>query len=98
MEGLKIYSRLKKAIPQIGLSALYEPMLKALQNGNGHPYSKVFSKEGQKVWKSNHQEIQGLIELCTNKGIDQEWVSSKEIRELSKFGLNKDNIGSYMER
>lgn len=88
VEALRIYLRLKKIIPQLGLSALYKPMLQAVeQPGCSHPYVKAAAKD-----KQSRMELQGcdiapsllqLLEACSERAVDQELISQEDILSFS---------------
>lgn len=61
-EGLRIYRRLQSRLPALRLSALYAPMIDALEGGGGHILHEATGKSGQVpagAWK---------------RGVDQEWI------------------------
>ncbi|MGR4068552.1 Wadjet anti-phage system protein JetD domain-containing protein [Billgrantia sp. C5P2] len=61
-EGLRIYQRLKAREPKLRLSALYAPMIQAMEEGLSHPLDHLMGKGGQRpaeTWR------------C---GLDQEWL------------------------
>ncbi len=90
--GVEIYLRLKRSIPGLELSALYRPMIEALQNpGSCHPYSKAVGKDGQKERSVKCPETEicakRLLELCRSRGVDQEMVQPEEIDALAQHQL-----------
>lgn len=76
--GLHIFHRLQRQLPQLRLSALYHPMIERLQSGVGHPYIKATGKEGQSLQAVSDPVANSLLELCSEKGIDQEVVTMSE--------------------
>lgn len=82
--GVQIYLRLKQRVPQLELSALYQPM-SALVNDprHSHPYVVPTGKPGQTGMHVNcpdHEEkARWLLGLCQNRGVDQEAVSLQDI-------------------
>ena len=76
---MQIFANLKKSLPHIRLSAIYKPMLERLSLGKGHPYVKSVCKEGQKIFQALDAQVQNLIELCAESGVDQEIVSGAQI-------------------
>jgi len=90
-EGLKIFLRLKKVIPSLSLSALYEPMINALNNPQqSHPYVKISAKNNQKSIgiELDNAVMNKLVNICKHRAVDQESVSLNEITMLSKNCLN----------
>ncbi|HNQ03856.1 MAG TPA: hypothetical protein PKH69_04525 [Thiobacillaceae bacterium] len=90
--GVEIYLRLKKSIPGLGLSALYQPMIEALRDpGSCHPYRKAVGKDGQRERpvKCPETEIcaKRLLDLCKARGVDQEMVQPEEIDALAQYQL-----------
>lgn len=75
-EGIQIYESLKRSFPEMVLSGAYELMVNLLQEGNGHPYHKLFGKGGQAPSKCKSREGQLLMDLCRipERGVDQEAV------------------------
>jgi len=86
VEGLKIYSRLKSKLPNLSISALYQPMVDILQSGEGHPYVAAAGKENQQKWKSNDELISSLLSLCSDNSVDQEAIT---IEDLKAYDLSK---------
>lgn len=82
--GIEIYLRLKKSIPKLQLSALYEPMAKCVKNSKrSHPYVQSTRKEGQSSMSRTAapgvETAALLIDLCATRGVDQETVTITEI-------------------
>ncbi len=90
--GIEIYLRLKRAIPRLELSALYKPMVSALEDSReSHPYIKSVGKEQQpsmprSAIKDGHV-ASALLRLCSSRGVDQERVSPEDIESLSPLVL-----------
>ncbi|MDK2123060.1 Wadjet anti-phage system protein JetD domain-containing protein [Parachitinimonas caeni] len=82
-EGLRIYLRLKKRLPTLELSSLYEPMKQRLLEGRGHSYNCFTAKAGQSPITPDELNcapvIDELARLCKTRGIDQEALSVQEI-------------------
>jgi hypothetical protein len=82
-EGLRIYSRLKRRLPMICLSSLYEPMRLQLLSSRGHPYHMLTGKSGQvpitAAELAQNPEITSLAEICELRGLDQEALSVDDI-------------------
>lgn len=84
--GIQIYLRLKSKIPSLKLSALYKPMLEALKLPDcSHPYVDITKKNGQIDMKAscNETQINTLLNLVKNRGVDQECVSPELIQSLA---------------
>ncbi len=82
-EGLRIYQRLKRRLPQLMLSQLYEPMRALLVSTGGHPYTAVTGKSGQMPLPDDafpdEPRAGELARLCATRGIDQEALSLEVI-------------------
>jgi hypothetical protein len=90
--GVEIYLRLKRSIPGLELSALYQPMIEAIQDpGSCHPYSKAVGKDGQRERPVQCPETEicakRILELCRVRGVDQEMVQPEEIDALAQHQL-----------
>lgn len=84
--GIQIYLRLKNQIPNLKLSALYKPMLESLKLNNcSHPYVDITKKFGQTgmTVTCNDSQINILLNLVKNRGVDQEFVSQELIQSLA---------------
>lgn len=83
-EGLRIYMRLKRRLPNLRLSSLYESMVAQLIREGGHPYHVATGKEGQVPLTTSElqtfAEVAELAYACANKGLDQEALSSAAIQ------------------
>lgn len=86
LSGLDIYGRLKKQLPGLKLSGLYQPMIEELQRGGGHSYLST-QKECQTLSKFTFDEIKALALLCPCRGVDQEFVDLRENLESIARGL-----------
>jgi hypothetical protein len=78
--GLHIFHRLQRHLPQLNLSALYQPMINRLKAGDGHPYTKATGKEGQSLQAVSDPVAQSLLKLCAERGVDQETVDEDDCR------------------
>lgn len=95
LEGLRIYLRLRKIIPVLTLSALYEPMLIAVQiPGKSHPYAKVTAKHSQSNREIPSQDIalSILAAACKDRAVDQELVTLESIVEVSERSFQASTI------
>jgi len=84
IEGLRIFKRLLKVIPQLTLSALYKPMLSAARDpSRSHGYIQSAAKHKQVCEKQNEQwhdeDVMKLLSACADRAVDQEAVTSEEI-------------------
>lgn len=91
-EGLRIFLRLKRVIPQIELSALYGPMAERLGNGGGHPYAAITGKDGQAPLTSaesaSSAAIGWLSACCATAALDQEAIEDADIEMLAGLPLD----------
>jgi hypothetical protein len=81
-EGVRIYSRLKKKIPCLQLSALYRPMLDAITDlTRSHPYaeSAAKSKQVRVTMEACGEDCGKLYAICVNRAVDQESLTGEEI-------------------
>lgn len=89
--GIQIFERLAKKIPQIRLSALYEPMIEAINDPHSrHPYVSAVGKSGQKEKCRNQplrQDAQFVQAYCEQWAVDQEIVSGQDIEKLAGSAL-----------
>lgn len=88
-EGLRIYASLRKGIPALRASALYLPMVEAMKRGESHPYVKATSKEKQGTTDKTPVDVSALVHLCSERGVDQEIVSRKDIASLAHLSLEE---------
>lgn len=88
-EGLRIYASLRKGLPALRASALYLPMVKAMERGISHPYAKATAKEQQGKTECVPEDVTPLIELCAVRGIDQEAVHREEIASLASLSFEE---------
>lgn len=89
MAGIQIYERIAAKLPHISLSALYSPMLNALDSHHTrHPYIDCVGKKGQKSFTSRRQDSRELLAFCQKWAVDQEVVQPHEIELLAGQKLN----------
>jgi hypothetical protein len=89
-EAFRIYGRLKKIIPAITLSALYEPMLPLVRDlSTSHPYVKIVAKDGQarKEITSTDPILKMLESSCRDRAVDQELVTTEDIMRYAGTSL-----------
>ncbi|MCE8021156.1 hypothetical protein HOP51_13715 [Halomonas sp. MCCC 1A11036] len=85
-EGLRIYRRLRHFLPDLALSALFGPMLAALEAGTCHPLDALTGKAGQRAaggWP---------------RGLDQEWLADNQIELLVGKPLELDEQEALLFR
>lgn len=90
--GIQIFQRLKKSIPGLRLSALYQPMLDVIDEpGRSHPYVAAVGKQGQSQMtvtiKNGDTLAEKLLTRCTARGVDQECVSSEQVERLAAHAI-----------
>lgn len=90
--GIMIFLRLKRRLPAIQLSALYAPMVSALNNmGQTHPYVTAVGKQGQSTLALpaalGGSITSQLLELCALRGVDQEQVGPADIEAFAPYPL-----------
>ncbi|MGB4911527.1 MAG: Wadjet anti-phage system protein JetD domain-containing protein [Candidatus Dechloromonas phosphoritropha] len=88
-EGLRIYASLRKGLPALRASALYLPMVEAMERGISHPYAKATAKEKQGTTEHVPEDAKLLVSICSDRGIDQEAVSREEIARLASLSLEE---------
>jgi hypothetical protein len=85
--GIQIFERLANKIPQIRLSALYTPMIEAINNPHSrHPYVSAVGKSGQKekyFGQALRQDAKFIRAYCELWAVDQEIVSGHDIEKLA---------------
>jgi hypothetical protein len=87
--GLAIYLALRARIPHLQLSALYKPMIAALnERGKSHPYVALTDKQGQIRLLTNDDLIAPLAAICVERAVDQEVVSDADIVTLAGHPLH----------
>jgi hypothetical protein len=86
--GLGIYLTLRSRIPHLQLSALYKPMMAALnQRGRSHPYAPLADKQGQMPLLTSDDLIAPLAASCVERAVDQEAVDDADIVALAAHPL-----------
>lgn len=91
--GIQIFLRLKKSIPALRFSAVYEPMVASLgAPDRSHPYITVVGKSGQSKMATTctdeEQVAQELLKLSAFRGVDQEQVLLCQIETLAPHELS----------
>jgi hypothetical protein len=85
-EGLRIYRSLRRSLPELALSALFDPMLAALEGGTCHPLDALTGKAGQRSagdWQ---------------RGLDQEWLEDMQVQALAGKALTLSVQNELVER
>lgn len=92
LAAFDIYLSLKRAIPQLRLSKIYEALVPMLNNKRtSHPYAALFDKSGQREGDrggtanpnlSDDPAALTLLNLCKCRGADQEAVGEFDIMSL----------------
>ncbi len=86
--GLHIFMRMKRKLPQLQLSALYQPMISALDHPHkNHPYIASTGKAGQMPFLGDDLIACELGALCRERSVCQEAVSAIEIESLAGKAL-----------
>lgn len=88
-EGLRIAMALKQHLPQLELSALYEPMRALVsQRESSHPYVGMSGKALQAAWMGTGDSLlDDLAASCEVRAVDQEAVNVKQHAQLALMGL-----------
>lgn len=90
--GIEIFQRLRRAIPNLRLSALYTPMLEALDGlASSHPYVCSVGKQGQHGRFGNVRcesaMAEDVLAKCSTRGVDQECVLPEQVERLAASAL-----------
>ena len=96
-EGLRIFTMLRAALPELQLSALYRPMIQALQDRRlSHRYIKHTGKDGQRPLSQSEigddQILVKLSVLCRERAIDQETIDIRQWILLTESPLTIENL------
>lgn len=100
--GLAIYRAYASSLPKLKLSGIYQAMTNMLSSAEtSHPYCTLFDKAGQVVLAqslSDSQEERSaahrLFRLCTERAVDQEAVSDKDILEFGRRSYPLEENGA----
>lgn len=90
--GMEIFHRLRRAVPGLRFSALYQPMLEALGGPAGsHPYVPSVGKQGQHgryvTVRCEDTIAEAMLARCSTRAVDQEWVPPELIETLAHQAL-----------
>lgn len=99
MAGMQIFERIASKVPHIQLSALYGPMVKAIQDPERrHPYVAATGsgKPGQKLFQSSRPDVRTMLAYCEQYAVDQEIVLPEEIELLAGQALDVSNLGKII--
>lgn len=82
--GIAIYERIARRLPNLRLSALYGPMIKAVvEEDNRHPYVSVVGKPGQTMFQPTRADAVTMLSYCYEWAADQELVTASQIEEFA---------------
>ena len=96
LAAINIFQSLRRAVPQLQMSRIYEAMLPMVQDLEcSHPYAEIFDKSGQTKSSSikthTHDNLDptclSLRNACKTRAVDQEAVSDLDIRTNGAFSL-----------
>lgn len=89
-EGLRIALALRRSLPNLGLSALYAPMLAlARDRETSHPYSEISGKSLQAPWvPTGNALVDRLARCCDHRAVDQEALDISQHRHLAAQALD----------
>lgn len=90
--GVEIFLRMRKAISALRLSALYQPMLDALEGPSAsHPYTAAVGKGGQHgrnvLVHCEDLVAEKIVNKCSARGVDQETVSPEQVERFAGHEL-----------
>ncbi|MGN6828573.1 Wadjet anti-phage system protein JetD domain-containing protein [Paucibacter sp. M5-1] len=88
-EGLRIAMALRQHLPQLALSALYQPMrAMARRRETSHPYLGLSGKALQAAWTPTGEDVLDQLALeCATRAVDQEAVDVAQNLHLAGKGL-----------
>lgn len=89
--GMVIFERIANNLPHLRLSAMYAPMIEAIQDVNRrHPYATATGsgKPGQKSFRSVRQDVQKMLAYSERYAVDQEIVLPGEIESMAGHVLD----------
>lgn len=95
--GMQIFKRLAAKVSHIKLSALYQPMINAIEReGNRHPYVAAVGKDGQArmAVQASQDDVQSMLTLCRQFAVDQEIVAADEIVQHAGRALMHCSYGA----
>lgn len=96
LAAISIYKALKRAVPQLHMSRIYEAMMPMIHDSNlSHPYAEIFDKgdQGKGIGidtQSSHDLDSACLALrnaCKTRAVDQEAVPNSAIRSLGGLPL-----------
>lgn len=90
-EGLRIALALRERLPQLRLSALYEPMQPLIcERRTSHPYAGLSGKPSQAVWvNTGEPPYDQLAALCRDRAVDQEAIDVRRFVGLAGAALGE---------
>ncbi|MEO2219652.1 hypothetical protein ABGV49_21575 [Chromobacterium vaccinii] len=101
LAAINIYRTLKRTVPQLQMSRIYEAMLPMIANSDrSHPYVEVFDKSGQVkstvINTSAPHDLDSvclfLWQACQTRAVDQEAVSNSTIRLLGSLPFTGSSL------
>ena len=91
--GMHIFMRIQRRLPLLRLSALYMPMVSALNDPRtNHPYVASTGKIGQTPFLIGDSIACELGKLCRERSVCQEIVSPIEIERFAGIALDMGNV------
>jgi hypothetical protein len=94
--GMHIFTRMKKKLPHLRLSALYFPMICALKTKHAnHPYVTATGKTGQIPFLTGDSVACAIGILCLERSVCQEFVRASDIEEYAGIALTIENMPIY---
>jgi hypothetical protein len=90
LAGLSIFVSLRRLVPHLRLSALYAPMVSALeQSATSHPYCGLVEKLGHIEPITDDDAVSRLAAACRTRAVDQEYVSDHDMSALAHLALDE---------
>jgi hypothetical protein len=84
MAGMQIYERIARRIHGLQLSALYSPMIEAVNaSGRRHRYVTAVGKSGQTMFSATRHDVAQMLRYCSEWAVDQEIVAPNAIERLA---------------
>jgi len=94
--GIEIFQRLRRAVPGLRFSAIYQPMLEALEGQAGsHPYVSSVGKQGQHdryvTVRCEDTIAEVMLARCSTRAVDQECVLPEQVERFAEHELMLKN-------
>lgn len=58
-------------------------MASMIKSDNHHPYIKQIGKQNQGLWECSDKNVNKLLNICSERAVDQESLGKKLIKEYS---------------